>query len=103
MELTCFALTFTFKSKIDIVLVDEHKCQKLDGLDFEAQLEPFYGKIKMRLSQQKVCQELLKGRHAQLATSDIRNDVFYSAPCGYGKSLSFVAVASILGGITVRF
>jgi superfamily II DNA helicase RecQ len=89
--------------KIDIILAEEHQFPRFEGLSIDARLEPFYGNIKIHTSQQRVCLELLNGRYAQSSKSELRHDVFFSAPCGFGKSLSFVAVATILGGITVRY
>lgn len=83
--------------------MEENKYEKMGGLDIEARLKPFYNDIDLRASQQRVCMELLKGRHAHSATLESRCDVFFSAPCGFGKSLCFVAMATILGGITVCF
>lgn len=89
--------------KIDIILAEEHQFPRFEGLNIDARLESFYGNIKIHSSQQRVCLELLNGRYTQSSKSELRHDVFFSAPCGFGKSLSFVAVATILGGITVRY
>ena len=78
----------------------EQKCQKFEILDIGERIKPFYGDVNLRASQRRVCMELLNGRHTQ-STALPRYDVFFSAPCGFGKSLSFVATAIILGGITV--
>ena len=70
----------------------------------EEQLKQHYGDVKLRTSQHRLCYELLKGRHAEFdPASERRYDVFYSAPCGFGKSLCFVAAATMLKGITVCY
>jgi superfamily II DNA helicase RecQ len=88
---------------MDIVLVEEQSavCQTIEGLNIEARVKEIYGDVYLRTSQYRVCMELLSGRHAQTTTAFKRHDVFFSAPCGFGKSLSFVAAATMLGGITV--
>lgn len=70
----------------------------------EEQLKQHYGDVNLRTSQHRLCYELLKGRHAEFEIEQAtkpRYDVFYSAPCGFGKSLCFVAAATILKRITV--
>lgn len=91
---------FMFAIQIDIVVVDEQKGETIEGVDIETMMKPFYGDINLRTSQQRVCMELLKGRHDQSAAKP-RYDVFYAAPCGFGKSLCFVAMATLFRGITV--
>ena len=90
--------------QIDIVIVEERIIERSDvvngGVDIEAIIKPFYGDVNLRAAQQRVCMELLKGRHGQSAAKQ-RYDVFYSAPCGFGKSLCFVALATLFRGITV--
>lgn len=72
-------------------------CDKLDELkQIIAKFYPF----DLHTSQYMVCMELLKGRH-YLSQGKMRFDVFFAAPCGFGKSLCFVAVAYALKGITV--
>ena len=89
-----------FIIQIDIAMVEEHEYETLEGLDIKAMIKPFYDDVNLRTSQHRVCMELLKGRSIQLAAT-LRYDVFYSAPCGFGKSLCFVAMATLLQGITV--
>jgi hypothetical protein len=71
------------------------------------QVDPLLENIKSQFfnfgfhsSQYQVCMELLKGRNPA-SNEKRRNDVFFSAPCGCGKSLCFVVSAYALGGVTV--
>lgn len=86
--------------QIDIVVLDEDPEKKcIVDSSLECIKSQFYS-FGFRSCQYQVCMELLKGRHHS-SPGMMRHDVFFSAPCGYGKSLCFVVAAYALGGLTV--
>lgn len=100
--LTCHSFsTRNVKQLIDIVHDDQTPAdQVLDGIRAKFYDSPF------RSPQYRVCKEILNGRHecgAYPVSIEIRDDIFFVAPCGFGKSLCFVVAANALRGITVRF
>ena len=87
--------------KIDVRVLDDdvNKTFMIDS-SLERIKSQFYKDIGFNSSQYQVCLELLKGRHPA-SKGKKRHDIFFSAPCGFGKSLCFVVAAYALGGITV--
>jgi hypothetical protein len=84
--------------------VDENQingCEYEKMNDLKAILKKINYAMDLRVLQCKVCMEVLKGRHSSFKGTK-RNDIFVSAPCGFGKSLCFILSAYALGGITVR-
>jgi hypothetical protein len=96
------ALVNSAQNNVDIVVVDD---SPETAFYVDASLEQIKARFcdfGFRLSQYKVCIELLKGRHHS-SPGIVRHDVFFSAPCGFGKSLCFAVATCALGGITVSF
>ena len=99
--LTCHSFsTRNIKQLFDIVHDDQTPADSdLDEIRAKFYDSPF------RSPQFRVCKEILNGRYlcgASPSSSEVRDDIFFVAPCGFGKSLCFVVAAHALGGITVR-
>lgn len=87
--------------QIDVrVLDDDMNTKFIIDSSLEHIKSQFYKDIHFNSSQYQVCLELLKGRHPA-SKGKKRYNIFFSAPCGFGKSLCFVVAAYALGGITV--
>jgi superfamily II DNA helicase RecQ len=64
----------------------------------------FYQDISLRALQGQVYKEIVRDRNANgksPCTKQTRDDVFFIARCGYGKTLCFVLASQFLKGITV--
>jgi superfamily II DNA helicase RecQ len=64
----------------------------------------FYQDISLRALQGQVYKEIVRDRNANgnsPCTKRTRDDVFFTARCGYGKTLCFVLASQFLKGITV--
>jgi superfamily II DNA helicase RecQ len=64
----------------------------------------FYQDITLRALQGQVYKEIIRDRSANgnsPYTNCTRDDVFFIARCGYGKTLCFVLASQYLKGITV--
>jgi hypothetical protein len=88
--------------KIEVFVVDDDTNKKLQVNELLENVKSQFYNFGFRSSQYQVCMELLKGRHPRIE-GKMRSDVFFSAPCGFGKSLCFVVSAYTLGRITVSF
>lgn len=85
---------------IDVFIFDDDMGKKFQVNHILENIKNRFYKVDFHSSQYHVCLEVLKGRHPA-SEGKMRNDVFFSAPCGFGKSLCFVVAAYALGGITV--
>lgn len=95
-----FAFVLRQNPLIDIVNDDDTQVDsELDRIRSKYYDSPF------RPLQYRVLYEIVKGRLpkvTRMARTEVRDDVFFIAPCGYGKSLCFVIASQALGKVTVR-